>query len=106
MTLTPKKGMKFCDDEAKARSDDMYCWVVASVREVTLNGVKGLQSGKRTVFLLRYVTNPDDTEIEFVPGIGFISYKYHHHGTTADTEMSLIEYHAPGNAQANPGTAP
>ena len=104
MQLPPKKGMKFCDEESKGRTDDLYCWVVASEREVSLNNVKGLEPGKRITFLLQYVTLPDDTELEFVPGVGFISYQYHHHGTLADTEMSLTEYHASGSAQASPGT--
>jgi len=103
MKLPPKKGMKFCDNESKARPDDRYCWVIASEREVTLNGVKGLEPGKRTAFLLQYVTLPDDTELEFVPGVGFISYRYHHHGSVADTEMSLIEYHASGSVPTSLG---
>jgi len=105
MRLPPKKGMKFCDEEAKARPDDLYCWVVASEREVTLNDVRGLEPAKHTAFLLKYVTNPDDTELEFVPGVGFISYRYHHHGTVADTEMSLVEYHAPSGPPASSGAA-
>jgi len=103
MRLPPKKGMKCCDEESRARTDDHYCWVVTSQREITLSGVKGVEPGKRTAFLLQYVTNPDDTEFEFVPGVGFINYSYHHHGTVADTEMSLIEYHASGSAKASPG---
>ncbi len=103
LQLPPRKGMKFCDVESKARTDDLYCWVVVSEREVSLNDVKGLKPGKRTAFLLQYVTLPDDTELEFVPGVGFISYQYHHHGTVAETEMTLIEYHAPGSPPASPG---
>ncbi len=103
MKLPPKKGMKFCDAEAKARTDDRYCWVIASERELTLKDVKGLEPGKRTAFLLQFVTNPDDTELEFVPGIGFISYRYHHHGTVADTEMSLVEFHSSAGTPSNVG---
>lgn len=100
MKLPPKKGMKFCDAEAKSRSDDRYCWVIASAYELALNGVRGLEPRKRAAFLLQFVTNPDDMELEFVPGIGFVSYRYHHHGTIADTEMSLIEYHPASDAQS------
>jgi hypothetical protein len=100
MKLPPKKGMKFCDAEAKARTDDHYCWVIASVRELNLTRVRGLEPRKRTAFLLQFVTNPDDTELEFVPGIGFISYRYHHHGSVADTEMSLVEFHSSISTQS------
>jgi hypothetical protein len=103
MKFPLRKGMKFCDPEAMKRTDDHYCWVVASVHEVQLNDVKGLKPGKQTAFLLQYLTNPDDTELEFVPGLGFISYRYHHHGTVADTEMRLVEYRAAGDTQTMPG---
>jgi hypothetical protein len=42
---------------------------------------------------------PDDTEFDFVSGIGITSYEYHHHGTIAETELHLVEFHsadAPG----------
>jgi hypothetical protein len=103
MSLAPRKGMKFCDAEAKARTDDYYCWLIASERELTLKDVKGWGPGKRMAFLLQFVTNPDDTEFEFVPGIGFISYRFHHHGTVVDTEMSLVEYRPSGNARSTSG---
>src|SRR5260370_42471526 len=76
---------------------------MGSERELTLKEVKGLEPGKRTAFLLQFVTNPDDTELEFVPGIGFISYRYHHHGTVADTEMSLAEFHSSAVTPSNVG---
>jgi hypothetical protein len=103
MKFPLKKGLKFCDPEAMKRPDDRYCWVVASVHKVALNDVKGLEPRQYTAFLLQYVTNPDDTELEFVPGLGFISYRYHHHGTVADTEMRLVEYHAGKDTEAMPG---
>jgi hypothetical protein len=49
------------------------------------------------------VTNPDDTELEFVPGIGFISYRYHHHGTVADTEMGLVEFRSQVSPRSSSG---
>jgi hypothetical protein len=103
MKLPPKKGMKFCDAESEARTDDHYCWVIASVHELNLNGVRGLVTRKHTAFLLQFVTNPDDTEFEFVSGIGFVGYRYHHHGSVADTEMSLVEYHSSARSPTAPG---
>jgi hypothetical protein len=103
MKLPLKKGLKFCDPEAMKRPDDRYCWVVATVHKVELRGVKGLEPRPYPAFLLQYVTNPDDTELEFVPGLGFISYRYHHHGTVADTEMRLVEYQAGRDTQTMPG---
>lgn len=100
MKLPLKKGMKCCDAEARMRPDDRYCWVVAATRDAALNGVKGLKPGEYKSFLVQYVTNPDDTELEFVPGLGFTSYRYHHHGSVADTEMKLVEYHAAKDTQS------
>lgn len=93
LRLPLKQGAKFCDPENMARDDDMYCWVVSSVDRVSLNDVKGLQPGTREAYEIRFATNPDDLTYTFVPGVGIISYEYHHHGTVADTELKLVEFH-------------
>jgi hypothetical protein len=49
VSLAPRKGMKFCEAEAKVRTDDRYCWVIASERELTLKDVKGLGLVSATV---------------------------------------------------------
>jgi hypothetical protein len=56
--------------------------------------------------VLRYITNPDDTEIELAPGTGIISYQYHHHGTVADTSLTLVEFHAEPTLPTTPGAKP
>jgi len=93
-----KKGMKFGDAETAKREDDRYCWVVATQRAQSLEGIQGLPSLRAEIFLLQYVTNPDDTELELSPGIGIISYQYHHHGSVADTSLKLVEFHPGQNA--------
>jgi hypothetical protein len=98
LRLPLKQGAKFCDSENLAREDDMYCWMVSSVDHVSLSDVKGAPPGSREAYELRYATNPDDTTYTFVPSVGIISYEYHHHGTTADTELKLVEFH-PGSPE-------
>jgi hypothetical protein len=88
------RGKKFCDEESAKRDDDMYCWVVDESTQVSLNDIKGLPAKSVTAFTLGFRTNPDDSEIELVPGVGIIRYEYHHHGTVADTELQLVEFHA------------
>jgi hypothetical protein len=88
-----KKGMKFGDAESVRRDDDHYCWVVATQETKKLSEIKGLPSHSAEVFLLQYITNPDDTEMEIAPGIGILSYQYHHHGTVAETSLTLVEFH-------------
>jgi hypothetical protein len=93
------KGQKFCDAEMKQRSDNHYCWFIAAQSRRHLNSVKGIAARVSDVFLLQFVTNPDDEEIELAPGIGIVQYEYHHHGTVADTSLKLVEFH-PGEAAA------
>ncbi len=88
-----KKGMKFGDAESVRRDDDHYCWVVTTQEAKSLTDIKGLSSRSAEVFLLQYITNPDDTEMEISPGIGILSYQYHHHGTVAETTLTLVEFH-------------
>ena len=91
------QGKKFCDADGMARDDGMYCWVVMSAETASLDKIKGVTPGRRTVFTVRYATNPDDEEFDFVPGIGITAYGYHHHGTVAETELRLTEFHQGGN---------
>jgi hypothetical protein len=89
-----KKGKKFgCDPDAMQRPDSRYCWVVDSLQETSLRDVKGISHGLRTAYTMRYVTGPDDIGFNYVLGVGFTTYEYHHHGTVADTELKLVEFH-------------
>jgi hypothetical protein len=102
-----KKGMKFGDAESLKREDGEYCWVVADEQRKSLDDIKGLAyllSGD--VFLLRYATNPDDTEIELLPGVGILTYRYHHHGTVAKTSLILVEFHPAQTISITSGAKP
>jgi hypothetical protein len=101
-----KKGMKFGDAESVRRDDDRYCWVVATQETKNLEDIKGLPSRSAEIFLLQYLTNPDDTEMEISPGIGILSYQYHHHGTVAETSLTLLEFHPAQKTTATPGAKP
>lgn len=101
-----KKGMKFGDAESVRRDDGHYCWVVASQETKKLDDIKGLPSASAETFLLQYITNPDDTEMEISPGIGILSYQYHHHGTVAETNLTLVEFHPAQPPPATHGAKP
>jgi len=92
LQLPLAQGKKFCGAEGMARPDSGYCWVVDSSKSVSLDNVIGAPTGPRTSYRIRYVTNPDDVDFDFVPGVGFVRYEYHHHGTVADTELRLSEF--------------
>ena len=96
LQLPLRAGARFgCDEGAENREDGEYCWVVGSPHPAALAGVKGVVAGNRVSYEVDYHTNPDDSEIEFVPGIGITSYSYHHHGSIAETELHLVEFHTP-----------
>lgn len=94
LQLPLAKGNKFCDEEGMRRPDDRYCWVTGAPYPADLHAVKGVSPGTRTAYEIGFDTDPDDTEIEFVGGVGITSYQYHHHGTIAETELRLIEFHS------------
>jgi len=93
LDLPLTQGKKFCDPEQMEREDSGYCWVVESVDQLSLKDVKGIAPGSRTGYSVKYQTNPDDTEFTYVPGVGLVTYGYHHHGSIADTEIHLVEFH-------------
>jgi hypothetical protein len=101
-----RQGAKFCGEDAKKREDDMYCWVVEQSASKKLSEVKGVSAGDQTAFQLKYRTLPDDTTVELVPGLGLLSYEYHHHGTVADTELQLVEFHPAPESSEVQGTKP
>ncbi|MGC2333777.1 MAG: hypothetical protein WA581_20175 [Candidatus Acidiferrales bacterium] len=93
LQLPLAEGKKFCDADGMKRDDGLDCWVTGPAHPTSLTGVKGIQPGQRVAHRIEYATLPDDMEFDFVPGIGMVSYEYHHHGTIADTELHLIEFH-------------
>lgn len=101
-----RQGAKFCDAEAKKRDDGMYCWVVAEAVSKKLDSVKGIPVSEPSVYGLQYRSLPDDTTIELIPGMGILSYQYHHHGSVADTELQLVEFHPAPQSSETQGTKP
>jgi hypothetical protein len=69
---------------------------VSSLEHTSLQNISGVRAVEHEEYSLEFRTNPDDTEFSFVPGIGITKYNYHHHGTVADTELRLVEFHPGG----------
>lgn len=90
------RGDKSCGEEEAKREDGMYCSIVDEAERISLAKIKGAPVQSATAYTVAYRTNPDDQEMQIVPGVGIISYAYHHHGTIADTEVNLVEFH-PGS---------
>jgi len=88
-------GKRFCDTPSITRTDMGYCWIVNSETKVDLANVKGVRAtDPLTEFALSQSTLPDFSMFHFVPGIGITRYEYVHHGTVAEVDVSLIEYHS------------
>jgi hypothetical protein len=96
MQLPLATGKRFCDDTGMQRPDGRYCRLTGASHPAELSHVKGLTPVPRAAYEVEYDTNPDDQEFEFVDGVGITKYGYHHHGTTADTELRLIEFYPLG----------
>jgi hypothetical protein len=87
-------GKKFRDPEGMAREDNHYCWFVESMKATKFPTIKGVPPGAHKAYDVIFRTNPDHILFQFVPGVGLTQYSYHHHGTVADTELHLVEFHA------------
>src|SRR5260370_1060082 len=81
LQLPLAQGKKFCGPEGMARHDSGYCWVVDSLKSINLDRVIGAPRRPRTSYRIRYVTNPDDIDFDFVPSVGLVRYDYHHQPT-------------------------
>jgi hypothetical protein len=94
LELPLKNGMCLGKDPKQKRRDDMYCWSVGAPSAASLADVKGIPADRHFLeFELAYRSNPDDTLIRFVPGIGIASFAYSHHGSISEADVHLVEYH-------------
>jgi len=85
------EGMTWGDPESLARRDGLYVRRVESVGTQGLEGLGGWTGPHRAPFFrIAYRTHPDHTLVEFVPGLGFTSFTYVHHGTVAECDMRLV----------------
>jgi len=94
LVLPLVKGERFCEASQMTRPDGFYCSVVEEERREKLRGVSGISGDlERTVYQIAFRTAPDYTAIDFVPGVGIISYDYVHHGTIDEEHLKLVEFH-------------
>jgi hypothetical protein len=83
----------FGEADMVARGDRQYYWVVDSIQDKALKGIKGVSSKKVTRFYeVAFRTLPDHEIIDYAAGIGIVRYQYAHHGTVAACDMKLVEF--------------
>ena len=68
-----------------------YCWHVEAAEAFDDRSVRGLPRLNRMVYTVSNRTNPSRETIGVVQGVGLVSYQYVHHGTTAETDLKLVE---------------
>jgi len=80
--------------EMLTRLDVMYKWSVEREEKKPMSGVRGLAPAEpRTWYGLIHRTDSDRQTVTYVPGVGIAAYSYSHHGTRAESEARLIEFH-------------
>ena len=69
------------DSSQYLRRDRSYCWIVDS-QTPTARG---------TTYRLFYLSRPDHTLIDFVPGVGIVYFEYVHRGTVSQCFLHLVK---------------
>lgn len=85
------RGQRFGALSNIIRSDLRYFWYVDD--KTVFHGSKEDSVTSLPVYSLIYNTFPGYVKILFRPYLGITSYKYEHHGTTAEVNISLTDYY-------------
>ena len=94
-----EEGQKICDDDALGESGISNCWLVEEVQTVSLGRIRGIPPGATArQYRLVLRTGPDMQEVFLVPGIGIVRYRYRHHGTLFESDLSLVEFQKPAGS--------
>lgn len=80
-------GQRYNSGEEPLREDGYYQWVASKGKPVKIGG-----EVHPDVVTLRYRTGPDDTEVDFVSGVGVVRMKYWHKGTIDEWDLRLVRY--------------
>ncbi|HAZ10308.1 MAG TPA: hypothetical protein DCY56_04305 [Candidatus Omnitrophica bacterium] len=81
-----KVGLKWDEESDFKRNDNMYCWYVEKIEDVTVPA-----GTFKDCFKIVYDTCPDTTAEWYYPGVGIIKYEYCHHGTITNETRELIK---------------
>lgn len=88
--------------ENQARADSQSERRVEEIGTQGLDGLGGWTGARRgTYFRIAYRSNPEHSLVDFVPGLGFTSYTYVHHGSISECEMKLVAVE--GQGRVRPG---
>ena len=106
LQLPLEAGFAFGETFQLTRPDSMYAWYVTEKTNFDPTPLK-IMEFKTPVeqFTLRYATVPDETLIDFVPGIGITRYRYKHNGTPDNVDLKLTTVRFAGTNGTKPFAA-
>jgi hypothetical protein len=80
--------------EASQTPRGWYCSVVTDETPFDLSAITGAPALSSAIeFSIVYRTCPDHSILRFTPGVGVTGFEYRHHGTVANCEAKLLEFH-------------
>jgi len=82
-------GKSYAEESKVERADHWYEWYV---KEMTPSAKWQVGGKPGEEYHLMFYTNPDRTDVWFVPGVGITRYAYHHNGTVMDVDVTLKEF--------------
>lgn len=93
-----KKGMDMLRESDGGKTPHWHVWFVQNITDAEnakrlIENAPANKSAKN--YTLMYNTGPDTSYKDFISGIGFTRYVYHHHGTTTNVELNMVKMEMP-----------
>ncbi|MFA5203143.1 MAG: hypothetical protein WC708_01950 [Lentisphaeria bacterium] len=94
LELPLRDGQVFGETSQLCRLDRSYCWHVTAGDTLDWP-VQGLPdtAAPRQLYQLAYPSLPDTTTVWFCHGVGIVRFSCRHHGSPAETDVRLVEFH-------------
>ena len=102
LELPLQQGQVFGESGQLCRLDRSYYWHVTAAGTLDWP-VQDLPdtAAPRPIYEATYQSLPDTTTIGFCHGVGIVRFTYRHHGTTAEADVRLMEFHPAPAAPAH-----
>lgn len=89
--LQPGQCARELKPESGQVGDSSYCWYVEKKESRQVKVASYNPDPKQAVWSVVYRTAPDDEELKFAPGVGFVAFDYSHHGTVSEAHVQLTD---------------
>jgi hypothetical protein len=92
LQLPLRSGLLYGRDSLE-RTDTFYAWFVEGAEPAPPQWRRFGPGLADSLYHLGYRTMPDHQIVAFLPGLGITEYVYGHHGTTAEADARLVDFH-------------